>query len=188
MPSAKNYKLYGIAGFARTGKDTIGNYMAGIHNFRKYAFADPIKEAASKMFGVHLNDFYDNALSDRETVLPEWGYSPRQMIQMLGTEGGRDLFREDIWVKRGEIEWKNFCAGEPVECGMVITDVRFENEAKMIREMGGKIIHVFRDKATAINSHISEAGIVVGEEDTTIFNNGTLPELCDTIDIIIGES
>ena len=187
MKTTKNYKLYGIAGFARTGKDTIGNYMCGVHHYRKYAFADPIKEAASKMFGVPLEYFYDGD-RDRELVLPEWDYSPRQMIQLLGTEGGRDLFREDIWVKRSEIEWKNFCSGEPVECGMVITDVRFENEAKMIREMGGKIIHVFRDKASPINSHISEAGIVVGEEDTTIFNNGTLPELCDTIDIIIGES
>lgn len=182
------YKLFGLAGLARTGKDTIGNYMGGIHNFHSYAFADPIKKAAHEMFGIPLEYFYDTSNIDREIIIPEWGYSPRQITQMLGTEGGRDLFRKDIWVKRGEIEWQNFCDGDPIQYGMVFTDVRFENEAKMIRENGGIILHVFRDNASKINSHISEAGIKVGEEDKTIYNNGTIQQLCDIIDSIIGES
>lgn len=180
------YKLFGIAGKARTGKDTVANYMRGIHKMHTYAFADPIKKAASEMFGIPLHHFYDEDL--KESTNNFWGYSPRQMIQMLGTEGGRDLFREDIWVKRGEVEWSNFCATNVNKKGMVFTDVRFENEAEMIRLAGGSIIHVFRDSAQQINAHISEAGIEVDEvKDWVIHNNGTLSELFKSVDLIVGD-
>lgn len=183
-----NYKLFGLAGLGRTGKDTVGNYLCGAHDFHKYAFADPIKKAASEMFGLPLDLFYDDGVRDREAVNTFWGYSPRQMIQMLGTEGGRDLFRKDIWIKRGEIEWSNFCAKNSNKKGMVFTDVRFENEADMIRATGGNIIHVFRDNAGKVNNHISESGIVVNEnKDSIIYNNGTINDLCEAIDKIVGE-
>jgi len=179
------YKLFGIAGLARTGKDTIGNYMSGAHNFHKYAFADPIKKAAHEMFDIPLNHFYDDEL--KEITNNTWGFSPRQIAQMLGTEGGRDLFRSDIWTKRGEIEWSNFCATNIYKAGMVFTDVRFENEADMIRLAGGNIIHVFRDNAVKVNDHVSEAGIKVTEnKDSIIYNNGTIQDLCEAVDEIVG--
>lgn len=177
-------KLFGIAGLARTGKDTIAGHMKRVWNYHTYAFADPIKKAAHEMFGIPLNYFYDD--STKEDLIPEWGFSPRQITQILGTEGGRELFRPDIWTKRGEIEWNNFRQENKNKSGMVFTDVRFENEAEMIRGLGGTIIHVIRDNAVGVNSHKSEDGIHVDiYNDVQIFNNSTIEDLIKRVDRII---
>ena len=56
---------------------------------------------------------------------------------------------------------------------MVITDVRFENEAQWVRKMGGRIVHVIRNNAPTVNPHASEAGVVQLPEDGVIINEGT---------------
>ena len=137
----------------------------------KYSFADPLKQACAAMFGIPLEDFYDD---DKKEIVNEfWGFSPRQMAQLLGTEGGRQLFRNDIWIKRAEIFVNNLAPS----CKVVIPDVRFENEAEFVRNNGGFIIHVKRQGVKPVSSHSSENGIWVEENDIMIENNGSLKEL-----------
>jgi Deoxynucleotide monophosphate kinase len=179
-------KLLGIAGKARSGKDTIGEYMRDEYDFKLYSFASPIKEAASKMFGIPLHVFYDGE-HDREEVIPYWGFSPREILQKLGTECGRDVFRKDIWLKRGLHEWENFKndyeiymeskPSSPTYSGMIFTDVRFDNEADAIRERGGKIIHIIRDAAETVSEHTSEACIIMDSDDIVVYNNDSLEDL-----------
>lgn len=173
--------LIGIAGKARSGKDSVGWYFKERYKFQTYAFADPLKKAASEMFGVPLSSFYDGIL--KEIVIEEWGFSPRQMIQRLGTEGGRQLFRKDIWTKRAEIEWNNVQRITIDNCrGLVVTDIRFENEAEMIRKNGGLVIHIQRDDAQKINSHESENGVEFNPSDVIISNNDTIHDLYRRVD------
>ena len=179
----KKLTLIGITGKARSGKDTVGNYIKGMHNFNTYAFADPIKKAASIMFGIPLDYFYDD--EHKERIVSQWDLSPRQIMQTLGTEGGRDLFRQDIWVKRGEIEWANFCANNQYRSGLIFTDVRFENEAEMIRLNGGHIIHIERENVTKVNEHISEQGITFNLKDIVIHNDKTKEDLFKRVDDIM---
>lgn len=164
-------KVIGVAGRARSGKDSIGKFLIDKYKYTRYAFADPIKHALSKMFGLPVRDFYD----DERKEIPHafWGISPREMAQKLGTEGGRMLFREDIWIKRAELQLKSF----PRK--YVITDVRFENEAEFIRENEGVLIHVVRPELGdgVVNEHVSENGVEIVEGDHVIFNDGTLSEL-----------
>jgi hypothetical protein len=186
-------KLIGICGFARSGKDSVGTMLCK-RDFVRYAFANPLKEACAKMFGIHLSDFHNDK---KEIVNEFWGFSPRQMAQLLGTEGGRELFRQDIWIKRAEFEWfkvqrhidhyNQDTFGDKMN-GMVITDVRFENEADFIRDNDGTLIHVKRpgaDGVVGVNKHKSENGVMINPDDIVINNNGTLEDLETIVDELI---
>ena len=61
--------------------------------------------------------------------------------------------------------------------GMVVSDVRFDNEAAWIRKHGGRIIHVIRPDTKAVEAHASEDGIEMQDTDARLFNSGTLEEL-----------
>lgn len=179
--------LIGITGKARFGKDSVALYLKNTYYFRTYAFADPLKEAASRMFGIPLDHFYDDEYKD--VIDPFWGISPREITQKLGTEGGRRLFREDIWIKRAEQVWHEYLdqfngvtdmSFYPHHDynGFVITDVRFENEADFIRSNGGMMIHILRDSIeNKVREHESENGIAILDSDLVIDNNGTLEDL-----------
>lgn len=173
-------QLYGIAGKARVGKDTVATYLMQHYGFIRSAFADPLKRAAQQMFGLSDEETWSEAL--KEVVIPYWGLSPRQMFQKLGTECGRQVFFDDIWLRR----WKRFYNEFGDKCHIVVTDVRFENEAAMIREMGGSIVHVTSTRlstlANAAQGHASEAGVPRVEGDFHLANDGTHQMLHEKLD------
>lgn len=189
-------RLIGLSGAARSGKDTVGKYLVEKHNFKRYAFADPLKRAAHEMFGIPLEDFHSD---DKKEVVNEfWGFSPRQIAQLLGTEGGRELFREDLWTKRAELAWlqhqeyitdiapETFGNIEGLS-GMVVTDVRFPNEAEWIKDAGGIVIDIWRpgaDGNVGVAAHASEAGYPEELKDIVIVNDGTLDQLYEMVDRI----
>ncbi|GIV03835.1 MAG: hypothetical protein KatS3mg015_2665 [Fimbriimonadales bacterium] len=160
--------LIGIAGRARSGKDTVANFIIAAIGGYRYSFADPIR-AMLVPLGVDMNDPYWQAR--KEDIIPALGVSPRRMMQTLGTEWGRNLINPDLWIV---LAHQRLLQNGP---GMVISDVRFENEAAWIRKHGGRIIHVIRPDAKAIEAHASEDGIEVQDTDAQLFNNGTLEEL-----------
>jgi len=177
----QDFHLIGFTGKARCGKDTAGDYLIKQHNFTRYGFADPLKRACAEMFGVPIDHFYNDEF--KEEVIPFWGYSPRQMAQMLGTEGGRDLFDKDIWVKRGTRALENAREQNDGERGMVLTDVRFENEATWIRDNGGLLVHVWRNGIQEVSAHSSEDGVKIEPDDFVIENNDSLEFLYENVDI-----
>lgn len=164
--------LIGLHGLARSGKDTVGEYLAR-YGFFRYALADPIRSAIVHMFKIPYQHCVDPQF--KEVVNEFWGFSPRQMMQLLGTEGSRNVFREDIWLKRAELE---IAAHKDV----VITDVRFDNEAEWVYAQGGEIWRIIRDSAVPVSAHASEAGIDDGFIAQEIFNNGTYTELFLQVD------
>ena len=165
MPQAP---LIGIAGRARSGKDTVANFIVAAIGGYRYSFADPIRAMLAPL-GVDMNDPYWQAR--KEDVIPALGVSPRRMMQTLGTEWGRNLINPDLWLVMAH---QRLLRNGP---GMVISDVRFENEAAWIRKHGGRIIHVIRPEAKAVEAHASEDGIEMQDTDARLFNSGTLEEL-----------
>lgn len=160
--------LIGIAGRARSGKDTVANFIIAAIGGYRYSFADPIRAMLSPL-GVDMNDPYWQAR--KEDIIPALGVSPRRMMQTLGTEWGRNLINPDLWIIMAH---QRLLQNGP---GMVIPDVRFENEAAWIRKHGGRIIHVIRPEAKAVEAHASEDGIEMLDADAQLFNSGTLEEL-----------
>lgn len=166
-------KLLGLTGLAGCGKDTIARIMSeNSTNIELYALADPLKKAASSIFNIPLDSFYNQNL--KEMVEPYWDLSPREMLQKLGTEACRNVFGEDIWLKSGESYIKDLLnKGKTV----IVTDIRFDNEAQWIKDNGGIIIEIQRDnlKKQEKHNHSSEQGISI--EKFILKNNGTLENL-----------
>ena len=127
--------LIGISGKAGAGKDTLGKYLCDEYRCMHYYFAKPLKEGAKIMFGLS-----DEQIENKEKVIEPWGMSPRKIYQLLGTEVGRGI-DVNIWVKNAEMFVKSV-PGFTV----VITDVRFDNEAFWIHNRGGVVINIVRDK------------------------------------------
>ena len=191
--------LIGLAGLARSGKDTFAEYLVTLLERKgipveTYAFADPLKRAASEMFGIPVEIFYGG--DERELVNKDWGISPRVMLQKLGTEGGRNLFRQDIWTKRAEVQYNKqnipirflgFSQPASIEdIPFVVTDVRFEDEAQWIRDNGGTVLHIVRDAGKVeVIKHSSENGVKWKEGDLTIYNTLGLKELISEAELYL---
>ena len=163
-------KLIGIHGKLRSGKDTLAHFLIEDHGFKRMAFADPLKAAVALLFDIDRERAFSD---DKEQILESWGLTLRDVLQRFGTEAMRHTFGDSFWVQRWHAEYLR--TTKPV----VVTDVRFENEAATIRKLGGVIVHLRRPtNATGIASqHASEAGIALGENDIEINNDGSIDML-----------
>lgn len=175
------FQLIGIHGKARSGKDTVAKYLVERHGFMRNAFADPLKLAAKQMFCLTDAQTWQDDM--KEVVIPYWGRSPRQIFQLLGTEGGRQVFGEDLWLRRWNYHYEQF---GPV-CNYVTPDVRFGNEADLIRNLGGRLIHLQSNRnhaglADMTKLHASEQGLRVLPDDFVIDNSGSFNDLYNAID------
>lgn len=176
-------KLVGIYGYARSGKDTIGEHLTKNFKYRRYAFADPLKEAASIAFGIPLDHFYNPEY--KETINEFWGFSPRYIAQVFGTECMRQQFRDDFWIKRAEGSWLA-CQNENTHVGMVVTDVRFDNELKWIKSEGGILIKITRPGVEGVvGVHASEQFFDDDLFDHVIANDDTIKSLHHQVDVLM---
>lgn len=133
-------KLIGICGFAGSGKGTIGDYLETKWGFKKDSFARPMKDAAAIIFNWKREMLEGDTKESRKwrerkdkywSNVLGYNFTPRLALQLLGTEAGRNVFHEDIWVASLISRWKN--SNENV----VITDARFKNELNAIKNAGG---------------------------------------------------
>lgn len=171
--------IIGLTGPAFSGKDTVGVYLARAHNFSMLAFAEPIREALMAAFAIDPRQFKPD---NKETVIDWIGKSPRQLMQTLGTEWGRNLVKQTIWTDLMERR-----IGESIRAGdsdIVITDVRFWTEATLIARLGGEVWRVERPQGESTDHarHISDTEMVSIPAHRTLTNDGTLEQLYEQID------
>ncbi|MCY1282783.1 hypothetical protein D9M70_316310 [compost metagenome] len=121
----------------------------------------------------------------KEAPIDWLGKSPRELMQLLGTEWGRDLVHPQLWLLLAERNLANLAETQARCDGFVISDVRFENEAAWVRQRGGIVVHLRRPAADAVNPHSSESGIHVHDNDLLIDNAGTLQELYAQLDLLM---
>lgn len=189
-----NPLLLGVYGKARSGKDTAADYLSEKLQLRKYAFAEPLKQMLKSAFGDHFHE------GDRERICKEAGISYRQLMQLLGTEWGRNQVNPDLWVNLVASQWEVTKTYFPLSqlkntvcthySGMVLSDVRFDSEAQWIKSQGGVIIEITRpelEEPVGIQGHASESGINPAFTDITVINNQDLPYLYTTLDSVVKE-
>lgn len=170
--------IIGITGRAGAGKDTLARMLA---NHREtpgmiLSLAEPLKEIAQRVFGFSAEQLYGPSEA-RNAPDPRWEradgrppVTPREALQTLGTEWGRAL-HPDVWIRH--VLRKHDLHSMPT----IIPDVRFDNEARAIRERGGVVIRIERPsddaKLTgAAAAHASEAGVSDDLVDLVIVNDG----------------
>ncbi|MFB9716950.1 hypothetical protein [Arthrobacter methylotrophus] len=108
------------------------------------------------------------------------GPEVRRHLQIYATEVCRDNFGQDIWV---QLLARRVAEDRPR--AVVITDVRFNEEAAWITANGGSIVEITRPGIAAVNGHISEAGIDRKYIVNTISNDGTIDDLADALDDVL---
>lgn len=160
-----NPPVIGLTGYAQHGKDSVGNILGEL-GYRRFAFADPLKSMALALnpliceerngrgFLVQgLRDLVESAGWEEAKTVPE----VRRFLQVLGTEAVRGHLGDDSWVTatRKAIEDAGLLVpanggvpGDTVWTGaVVITDVRFPNEAEAIHSWGGQVWRIIRTNA-----------------------------------------
>lgn len=193
----KNFPLIlGLTGHAKSGKDTAAydliEFLSSDRiNVKKIAFADPIRKIGT-IFGFTPQQMSDQNL--KETFCnPNFPLvTPRKFMQLVGSEMFRNHLDKDCWVKVASItlgreieEAKSFLdrfADLYPDDGKIypnsvilISDVRFPNEAEMIRLLGGKIVKISRPSLATGTAgwmkHESEKYIDQIDADISIVND-----------------
>jgi hypothetical protein len=168
--------VIGFAGKAGSGKDSAGDAIesSGIR-VKRESFAEPIRKMI-KCLGIDVDKIYkEHGGVGKNDPIPEFGgKSLRFMLQTLGTDWGRNMISDSIWL---DIVRRNVQKNKANGYFTVITDVRFDNEAEAIRQMGGVIIQVEAlgssigaTSKEEFRSHASEAQISRNLVDFTLVN------------------
>lgn len=170
-------QIIGLTGQAGAGKNTVADILFK-HGFTNFGFADPVYRAVATLLGVGQETLRDRAM--KETPIDWLGKSPRELLQTLGTEWGRNTIRDDIWIQIAMRQVEKVIAYQKGQGGVILTDVRFANEAQAIRSAGGRIWKVVRYVgclASETSKHSSEAGIPDDMIDEVVENSGTVADL-----------
>jgi nucleoside-triphosphatase THEP1 len=143
-------RLIALTGYAGSGKSTVARHLVEAHKFTLVKFAGPLK-AMMRCLGLGDREIEGDLKEKPHPVL--CGKSPRHAMQTLGTDWGRDRIGRDLWVNAGiEATHRALDQGGSV----VIDDCRFENEAKAVRQLGGRVFRIHRPGVGPITAHSSE--------------------------------
>jgi hypothetical protein len=185
--------IIGLCGLIGSGKGTVADILVDEHKFEKISFADKLKDAVSVLFD------WDREMLEGETSesrfwreqedtfwTKETGrkITPRLVLQEFGTDCMRNGFYDGVWVsfvRKRIIENPNI--------NFVIPDVRFTNEAEIIKGLDGKVWCVKRGPdplwfrqyvdldIEPTDVHSSEWRWAKVAFDHNIYNEGTIEDL-----------
>lgn len=143
--------IIGLTGKAGVGKSAVAKVLVKDYGYICAPFAEPLKDMLAAI-GLTHDELYGDK---KEVVNPNYGVTPRHMMQTLGTEWGRGLIGRDIWVEA----WRRSLYRKYQNNNIVVDDIRFPNEVAAVRALGGKVVNLYADiclnEATA--KHVSEA-------------------------------
>ena len=168
--------IIGLCGLAGSGKDTVAKILRDRRGFASVSFAAPIYRAVAAITGLSVEELQDRRV--KEAKLPWLDASPRTLLQTLGTEWGRDIVDTDIWIKLAMREAAGLRRA-------VLTDVRFANEARAVKDDGGVVWRVTRPAVVLDGEaaqHSSEAGLPDWLIDDVIDNDAGLDALAGAVE------
>ncbi len=159
-------RLVGFAGYQGSGKDTCADALTS-NGFVKYAFADPVKRFCKIIFDLTDEQLWGGT---KNVVDDRFGRTPRELLQMFGTDFVRNMVCESFWIDKFARWYLER------DCDVVVSDVRFQDEVAIIQQLGGKVFRIDRPNVLKKDTHVSERSddLVV---DGVITNDGTLTDL-----------
>lgn len=168
-----------LSGYARSGKDTVADYLVAEYGYTKMSFADPMRAALLKLNPlIHVGGYVTNLASAVERIgweeLKSLSPDIRPLLQRFGTEVGRDMWGEDFWISSA-------ISSIPDGSKVVFADCRFPNEADAIRVLGGKVWRIEREGFGPANAHISEHSMDEYDFDLLIENKSTISALHEVL-------
>lgn len=174
--------IIGLGHTAQVGKDTVGDILVVDYGFKKVAFADRLKALALAANPIiHANGHLADIVGTEgwESAKLNWP-EVRPFLQRLG-EGCRNVFGSGFWVAPALDE---ALEASRLHGGVVITDMRYLNEAAAIRDLRNGVfrvpsatVKVTRPNVGAANDHVSERDLKCWPFDYTLSNDGTIEDL-----------
>lgn len=191
------FTIIAICGKRGHGKSCITKHVTENYIFKSLAFARPLKEAVRAVFGFSDDQLYGEA---KEQVDPLWEVTPRQVLQVVGTNLFRDELPKhipqlsDIWVKA--------CINDILKdkVNTIIEDCRFPSELHALRNLSTaypdlrinvRVLRVIRPHYVsdpAFANHPSETALDDVEAyppDVIVRNDGTVQELLAKVDSVL---
>lgn len=186
-------KIIGLSGYARSGKDEAAKVLIEEFGFIRIGFADKLREAVYELNPLVSQYVYikspatgkislwgGNEKVTVQHVIDQFGWDGyketpykdevRRLLQRMGTEVGRNLLDDNIWVDSA-------FNGLADDAKVVVTDCRFPNEAEAVAKRGGDMWRIMRAGVEAINDHPSETSLDNWSFDSYIHNDGSLEDL-----------
>ena len=205
--------IVGLVGFINSGKGTVANLLSTDYNFTQDSFAASLKDACAAIFDWPRHLLEGDTKESREwrEVPDAWwseklgieNFSPRLALQLIGTDALRDNFNQDLWFLTLSNRVRK------TNGNVVVSDVRFPNEIKFIRDNGGVIIRINRGNLpvwyetallanngnsiakevmtkTYSSAHFSEWAWIGAKADFEINNDSTVYNLHQQLVSIVG--
>lgn len=213
-------------------------YCASKSNWQIKKFADKLKDIVCILLGCTREQLEDREFKEKELGEEWWYYgfdggimipylnngykkgeeplkyliklTPRKLLQLLGTECGREIIHPDIWCNALFADYKltrpnsslgNLSLAMP---NWIITDMRFPNEMEAVKKRDGITIRVNRPKyayesdlpekssplqhaerGKELHNHPSETALDNAEFDFVIDNNKDIGHLVNEVKTVL---
>ena len=173
-------KIIAFTGQKGSGKDTAAKLIDGAVN---YKFADPLKNMLRTLLQTQgcpvdqIERYIEGDLKEEPCI---WlnGRTMRHAMQTLGTEWGREMIHEDLWT-----ECMDRRLSVTKDKNIVITDLRFQNEADIVGLYWGQVVRIKRGANDNTATHASETELNSIKVDLEINNSGSLEDLQEVLRI-----
>lgn len=177
--------IIALSGYAGAGKDSVADVLVAERGFVKYAWADTLRLAASELNPiVAADDISNSGVLRYNDVIDMVGYTEakirfpevRLVLQRLGTEVGRNLISDNVWVDATLRRIERECL--PLD-NVVISDTRFTNEAVAVKNLSDQnlVVRVTRPGVGPESDHSSEVSLDDYSFDFIFDNSGDMSEL-----------
>jgi len=173
-------KIIALGHKRRVGKNKIAELLqsslrskGSTLNIQTASFAYLLKKVSAELFGLESPEHYEAYPSDKEKVIPVLGKSPRDIYIQFGNYA-RNI-DNNVWVKP---VFKQDCDV------LIITDLRYPNEAQAVHDNGGYCIKVNRDVPQS-DDVADNALNDYDHWDITLDNNGDMKDLYALIESVL---
>lgn len=194
-----------LSGNIGAGKDTVADFLRAYGQYQHLKFADRLKDFGAVLLGIYKEDlshrehpfFTDVDLKNTYPAYEIKGqtYTPREILQKIGTDCFRTGFNSDIWVNELHGTITKFVESNPISYRrFVVSDCRFPNEYEFFAknpDYNTTLVYIEREvvdgeSRAAVLSHMQHSSekyqsFLRGKADVVIKNNGSLSSLRDSV-------
>lgn len=156
----------------QSGKTSVSMALTS-KGFTRLSFAAPLKRMCIEFLqslGYSKNEAIRYVFAEKHEYIPEVKKTVRYLLQTLGTEWGRNCVDQDVWLTA-------FRKTAELYDSVVVDDMRFPNEAELVKKMGGELWKIVRPGLVNEFRHPSEGGLDDYKFDQVIRNDDTLENL-----------